>query len=299
MKNLDNTYNFPAIPDYSNKKEIIYTIWQYLSQNPGTSRPAESDTDKVMSETLEINKKKKISSCGIEIIEYASKFIDTQINPEELKEAAAILSKGLKKIEEYENAAMEAGEDTPNKDSYLDLLEKILYNSHTYLQEGFKSNKTDKNFETLINSMADAEETNKARIRVINNFINEIYIDSTMAYRLADFLNKTELNNFYTLPDSEKPKRLDGAGLKIMHPAIEKIGMAPGKVMGSALATLFIGYGTWLDGTINTNTSWLTIIGFCMFIGTPFALIPFAKSSRIIEAEKEFLRKTEMYPLPS
>jgi len=257
---------FPTFPSY--KRSFVKEISEYLCCRPDFFR--RYDFRKLSSKQIQaFNSKRKLSSAGVKIISYASKFLDEQIDLERLYEAEETLSKGINDLGSYEvtdrslaavhdlrgyvdvpplsglfgGRAPIEGEMEEKKPSgyssftlsedtskeYLSSLRKSLLETVIPLEKGFKSEEKDKNFEVLIKSLLSEKVLNLVHVRSVNDYIRSVHGHTSVTCKLSEYFEESELTGLHKLPEREKLKRLKDARFKIMRPFTEKVSLFTSK----------------------------------------------------------------------
>ena len=263
----------PTFPSY--KRELVETIGEYIVNGMDFSsemyfkylyHQPDLDFSKFRFSPEEIrlvNSKRRISSVGIKILDYSSRFLEEEVNTEKLGEAKKTLSNGLEKLKNYEVsekslAALhdlhgyvelpflggifgglapiegELEEKKPSayssfnlskddKEGYISSLRKILYEAYDDLKEGFKSDKNDEKFEILVRSLLSKEDINLAQIIATNEYVRSVLRDVSLTCNLSKYFEESGLKGFHKLSKHEKLRKLREAGFRPIHPFIEKI----------------------------------------------------------------------------
>ena len=180
----------PSIPAY--KKEFVAEVCKYFERwTKGFERKGLLELSP--EETISLLKKRRLSSAGVEIFGYASRFLATEVDYRALEKAENILAKGIKELEAYEVRAEELGarhelegyvrlppfsgivggrapiegemiETKPSAYSSLELSRKdteeylfrlkgLLFSSYPWLVKGFKTRKEDKKFGIFLENL--------------------------------------------------------------------------------------------------------------------------------------------------
>jgi hypothetical protein len=314
----------PAVPDY--KRNFVEIMGGYLCGRPMFYNVIEFDFRLLNVEQIKaFNEDRRISSKGVDVMAYASKFLSERVDEKSLSKARTTLSEGIKNLENYEvrertvagrqnlkgdlnlppyvgiaggRAPFEGGiqETKPSayssfvlpkeqRSEYLSNLSKTLFGTFEDLKEGFKSESNDRSFEILIRSLLTKEETSLTHVKTINDYMRSVHGDVNMVCKLEEFFGKYGLKELYRLPEEGKLKVLEEAGFRIMHPTLERIASID-SIRGIGCLASFLGIMISSIGLLNLNT-----VIFCS--GIPLAGGGFyfylGSSRNIVKNDRNFL----------
>lgn len=320
----------PTFPSY--KRSFVETIGEYLC-NRSMFLQLDSKKFRITPvNTRLLNKKRRLSSNGIAIMDYVSRFLEEEVNPEKLGKAEKTLSKGIEDLKTYEVSEIslaalhdlrghvdlpplsgifggkapiegELEEKKPSgyssftlskndRKKYLSSLRKTLYEAYDDLKEGFKSDENDKQFEILVRSLLSGEDVNLAQVRSINDYVRSVWRDSSITYKLAKYFEESELNGFHKLPMQGKLKILKDVGFKPMHPLIEKIAPHNVKIFAGGFVSGFSGI---VGSALVNNYLFGGVVGLGIMTTSMVGSLVLEERSDIIDSDREALREIKYF----
>ena len=282
-----------------------------------------------------INKKRKLTKAGVIIMHYSSKFLDNNVVPEKLAEASKSLYEGITRLEEYEvtDGSLSAvhdlsgevvlpplaglvggrapieGEMSERKPSgfssfqlpdesskeYLSELRKTLLNSVPPLEQGFKSQKKDKNFGLMLKSVFTAENLSQAHVKAVNDSVRSVHADAKNTYKLANYFENAGLNNLYELPLKEEIRKLKESGFKVMHPFREKAAEYANKLQIPGTIGGIFG-GSVVAATFFKSDPLLALLGISAGVAVPTSLMILNNYDDILEERQSLQNMISCFP---